>query len=822
MAGFILLYFVVARLSLWTLGDEGIAVVWPAAGLSLALLLLYDLRLWVGIIVAVGAANLQAGFTPPLAMGLALANALETLLAAMLLRDVVRLHPGFARFRDIFGLGLVSLVAMVPGALLAALTFALFAPGRTEPVQVALTWWRADQVSIWLITPAVMTLLSSAGLKRRSPAEWLLLGGSWLLLGALAFQMFWYPFRYNLFSMPFIVFPLLVWMALRFDPFATAMGNLLLGTFALWGSLRGTGPFNIQGVDSRTSIQVFLVAAPFTSLVLAVVTEERRRNAARARHNEEWLRATLRAARAAILEWDSRSDRLTRSAEHDALFGVAPTAGDWARQDLLGHLHPEERERVADTLEQCLRENAPCELEFRVLWPDASTHWLLYRATPRLSREGRPMGVAGVALDVTERKLQEQALAESERRFRRVADTAPVLLWMADPDGGCTYLNRAWLAFTGRSVESQLGAGWRQAMHPDDQARHHEVASEAARARRPYELEYRLRHHDGAWHWILDHAAPRFAGDTFLGYIGACVDIQHLKEVEALLQERSRSLARTNQELASSNADLEQFAYVTSHDLREPIRMVLSYGELLERRYGDKLDERGLKYLRYIVEGALRLQELVSDLLAYSRAGRGDQIPVGTPLDQVLQRVQLALNRPIAESHARLHLEPLPMVQAFPSQMELLFQNLLENALKFRSAEPPEVTVSARDVPEGWEVQVCDNGIGIQPQYLQRIFGLFQRLHSREEYPGTGMGLAICKRIVERHGGRIWATSQPGVGTCIHILLPRRVPGADFRGEPSHDEPDRGAARRGQPGGRRPDAGGALGEQAAGEPAGGG
>jgi light-regulated signal transduction histidine kinase (bacteriophytochrome) len=218
---------------------------------------------------------------------------------------------------------------------------------------------------------------------------------------------------------------------------------------------------------------------------------------------------------------------------------------------------------------------------------------------------------------------------------------------------------------------------------------------------------------------------------------------------------------------------LEQFAYVASHDLQEPLRGVAGMAELLQQRYQDQLDSRADEYIGHMVEGTHRMQTLINDLLSYSRIGRRGEPIQATEAEAALQASLENLNLAIQEYGASITNEDLPTVQADPTQLIQLFQNLIGNALKFRAERPPQIHVGVTDAGDFWQFSVQDNGIGIEPQYFERVFQVFQRLHTRREYKGTGIGLAICKKIVERHGGRIWVESEVGQGTTFYFTLPK-------------------------------------------------
>jgi signal transduction histidine kinase len=266
-----------------------------------------------------------------------------------------------------------------------------------------------------------------------------------------------------------------------------------------------------------------------------------------------------------------------------------------------------------------------------------------------------------------------------------------------------------------------------------------------------------------------------------------------LQEKRALrLRKRAeQDLAHKMEELARSNADLEQFAYVASHDLQEPLRMVAAYTQLLSERYQGKLDENADKFLGYAREGALRMQTLVQDLLAFSRVGRIGTVYGRVDCDAVLKEVLVILGQAIRESGATTNYSSLPPVWAERTQISQLFQNLIGNAIKFRGTDAPEISIAAEKAPgqataHQWQFSVADNGIGIAPEFAEKIFIVFQRLHSREEYAGNGIGLSICKKVVERNGGKIWVEQNPGGGSIFKFTLPAEAPAKHENGEEHH------------------------------------
>jgi signal transduction histidine kinase len=261
-----------------------------------------------------------------------------------------------------------------------------------------------------------------------------------------------------------------------------------------------------------------------------------------------------------------------------------------------------------------------------------------------------------------------------------------------------------------------------------------------------------------------------------LGSLGKVTN-QMIESVSTEITERKQSeerLRETSEELARSNAELELFAYVASHDLQEPLRMVSSYVQLLARRYKGRLNSDADEFIAFAVDGATRMQRLINDLLMYSRVGTKGRPFEPTDCNTVLGQSLVNLSATIEENRAVITSDDLPTVMADETQVAQLFQNLLSNAVKFRGEDSPRIHISCEQENNEWIFSVSDNGIGIDPGYHERIFAIFQRLHGKSEYPGTGIGLAICKKIVERHGGRMWLDSEPGKGSTFYSTIPAR------------------------------------------------
>lgn len=359
------------------------------------------------------------------------------------------------------------------------------------------------------------------------------------------------------------------------------------------------------------------------------------------------------------------------------------------------------------------------------------------------------------------------AIIEADEIYTSSFTNAPVGIYIVQ-QGRFRYVNRRFQTSTGYTEEELADADSLSLVVPEDRKMVKEAAVAMLKRHRIRPYEFRVSNKSDETRWISGTISPiRFRGAR--AALGFYMDITARKRMDEVLATRTRELER-------SNADLEQFAYVASHDLQEPLRMISSYVQLLGRRYRDKLDADADEFIDFAVDGALRMQTLINDLLAYSRVSTEAKPFEPVDCDKVVDDVLANLEVAISDSAAEITRDPMPPVYADSTQLAQLFQNLIANALKFRGENPPKVHVGARSEGDEWQISIQDNGIGIDPRFSDRIFVIFQRLHGRANYPGNGIGLSICKKIVERHGGRIWVESQEGGGSTFCFTVPANGP----------------------------------------------
>ncbi|MEB3358311.1 MAG: PAS domain-containing protein [Synechococcales bacterium] len=577
----------------------------------------------------------------------------------------------------------------------------------------------------------------------------------------------------------------------------------------------------------------------------------------------------------------------------------------------MARIHPQDRDRVAIAISAALDPSSSgmYEIDYRIRWDDGTERWISANGQAQFVGEGAlrtPVDFFGTALDITERKRAEEALRESEARFRQMTDTAPILVWMSGTDKLCNYFNQSWLNFTGRTPEEEMGNGWVEGVHPDDFQRCVETYTRAFDARRPFEMDYRLRHASGQYRWIMDVGVPRFTAEgEFVGYIGSCFDIHDRKQAEESLREseerfrtladnisqfawmadaagwifwynhrwfeytgttledmqgwgwqavhhpdyvgrvvekfrscieagevwedtfplrskdghygwflsraipirdergnvlrwfgtntditehkqfeqtleqRSQELTRLNQMLSSltsdlkrRNQDLNQFAYVVSHDLKAPLRGIRNLAQWLKEDLGTLIPADSQEQLDLLMSRVDRMESLISGLLDYSRAGQRQSSAELVDVGELLRKITGSLSLPLGVTVQLTG--RMPTFQTRRLVLSQVFANLISNAVSYGCPnQQGNVVVSVWEGAEAYEFAIADSGPGIAPSYHERIFNIFETLSTRDVPQSTGIGLSIVKKLVEEAGGTIRVESQLGAGATFYFTWPK-------------------------------------------------
>lgn len=487
------------------------------------------------------------------------------------------------------------------------------------------------------------------------------------------------------------------------------------------------------------------------------------------RENEQRMDLAANAAGLGMWAWDITRNEIWMTSQGRSLFGFAPSEKlDFER--FRSRIHPEDRESVLDARTQSLESGGEYESEYRIALPDGEVRWIAGCGRAELNGKGEPVFMRGVSRDITRRKQGEEALRESEARFRIMADTAPVMIWMSGTDKLCIFFNQGWLKFTGRTLEEELGDGWTKGVHPDDFERCLATYVKSFDARQPFTMEYRLRRSDGEYHWVLDTGTPRFArGGEFLGYIGSCIDISERKLAELDAQRHRTELAHL-----SRVALMGEMSASLAHELNQPLTGIVSNAGA-----GQRLIDAGHVTLS-------ELRELLADISADGRrAGdvvrgiremvrKGETVRQQTNVNDVVRSVVQIVHPDalLRSCEVETSLEPnLPTIEGDPVQLRQVLINLVVNA--FDAMHDTPVVDRKVEITTAWSgngairASVRDYGVGISEETRAHLFDPFFTTKAE----GLGMGLAIVRSIVESHGGAIAAENVEGGGARFYFTL---------------------------------------------------
>jgi PAS domain S-box-containing protein len=581
-------------------------------------------------------------------------------------------------------------------------------------------------------------------------------------------------------------------------------------------------------VLNLSSTPVRLRHVPGRLWVLDDVTVAERREAERQqaeaalRQSEERFQLIARATNDALWDWDLSVNRVWWNEGVETLFGYASQDVDADVNWWYDHIHPDDRPRIVSGIHAVIDQGEHAwAAEYRYRRADGSYACVFDRGYVIHAADGKPLRMLGGMTDITERKQAQEELQRQNQRAQLFAEvtlkirqslqlqeilqaTVTEVQKMLNADRVLVY--RLWADGTGSGVAEAvlpelpqvLNCTFPAEVFPEEyrqlylQGRIQSIANieddkEIASCLIEFVKQFQVKAklvvpivaQAELWGLLIAHQchSPRQWSSFEMELMKQLADQIGIALTQSQLLEQE---TRQRQELARSNTELQQFAYIASHDLQEPLRMITSYLQLLERRYRGKLDADADDFIAFAVDGATRMKTLINDLLAYSRVGTHGKSFEPIDCTVVVERAIVNLKIAIAESYATVTYDALPTVVGDAGQLVQLFQNLIGNAIKFRGEAAPIVQIWAERQAQQWQFSVQDNGIGIDPQYAKRIFVIFQRLHQRSEYSGTGIGLAVCKKIVERHNGEIWVQSEPGQGSTFCFTIPDQ-------GEPNHE-----------------------------------
>lgn len=512
--------------------------------------------------------------------------------------------------------------------------------------------------------------------------------------------------------------------------------------------------------------------SPRALVVAHDITERKKADEALSR-SQEALRLSeqsLKRAQAVgnIGNWrlDVRKNELVWSDEAYRIFGVQKGIPQ-TYETFLAIIHPDDRDYV-DKKWKAGMAGEDYDIEHRII-ADGEVKWVREKAYLEFDENGDLVAGFGITQDITRRKDVESELEKSRNKLDLALENANIGMWEWNLNTDEVVLDERTEKMFGLRTCSfeRTYKAYENLIHEEDRDHFRKAVSSTLRNNVPFEIIFRTKTADGNPKYISSKAlAVRNQNGNITGFTGVNFDITDLKEGT------ERLISKLNEDLLRSNKELENFAYITSHDLQEPLRMISSFTQLLAQQYHDRLDDKAKEYIGFAVEGAKRMYDLINGLLAYSRISRKEITFCVVDLNEIIYTVKANLALIINERNCRIDIPKLPKVHADHNQMIQLFQNLISNGIKF-SKDIPLISVSCKTEKTRYLFGVRDKGIGIESQYFEKIFQIFKRLMPRDKYEGTGIGLAICKRIIENHGGKIWVESEPGKGSAFYFTIPR-------------------------------------------------
>lgn len=753
-----------------TPAEQPISTLWPPNAIVFAALLLAPPSTWWMLVLAVLPVHLfvQLGSGVPLTTSLGWygTNISEALIGAACLRVVNKRQPLLDRLS-----GFINFILF--GVLLAP-----FLTTFLDAAVVVVTGWGSNYWHLWhlrlfsnmlanlLIVPAIVSMasLNLASVKRTTLRTWIQLGC--LAAGIVFVGRFMHIVQSPEWSsVPVLVYmllPLLLWTALRFGPGAVSISLLAIALFSIWSAIHGHGPFTSGSLAYNVlSLQIFLGVTAVPLLAMAAVMQERREVVQALWKNEQWLKLDIEqrkiaeqylvesrrryemattAGGVAVWEWNLETNAVYFEPKLPAILGYQ-SGESQMHAGWLALIHAEDRPEVEAVLGGLTADKPNFDLEYRVREKNGELKWLHHQGTLHQEPAG-PRRVVGTITDVTGRKLALLALAESEERFRQTADAAPMMVWMSAPDQGCTYVNRAWLDFTGASPESQHGHRWVESVHPEDREGCARAFRENLKHRQPSELEYRLKRYDGEYRWILDHGVPRFdARGNFLGFIGSAIDITDRRLSEQAARDLSGKLIQAQED------ERRRIARELHDDVGQRLAVLSIELDKLRGKLTPSLRSRASGLWNQASSIANTVRDISHDLHSPGLDALGLSIALKALLDEFGEQHSV---------HVTFSDHDVPA--QVPAEIKLAFYRVTQEALQniTRHSGARSVTVELGATPQKLTLQVCDDGMGFDS----------------EQHPASGLGIASMRERMRSVGGMMTITSVQKHGTKVEIMAP--------------------------------------------------
>ncbi|WP_179334778.1 PAS domain S-box protein [Winogradskyella costae] len=533
-------------------------------------------------------------------------------------------------------------------------------------------------------------------------------------------------------------------------------------------------------MENNNITGIMVVATEVTATVLAkLIIEE----------NEEKLKLIIEASDLGIWDLNLKTQNMEASDRYYDILGFSHT-DILTQEKLMSHVHPDDLQLRAEAFKNAFKAGI-LHYQIRTIWEDQTIHWKDVKGKVYYDENNEPERMLGTVRDITEEQHYHEQLLEREEKFRLLADSMPQFIWTSDPEGNLNYFNQAVYDFSGLALQKITNDGWLQIVHPDDREENIKLWNASISTGKDFLLEHRFRKHTGEYRWQLSRATPqKDANGVIKRWVGSSTDIQEQKvfttKLENMVKRRTNELENKNLDLEKMNKELQSFVYISSHDLQEPLRKIQTFASRIKEKELDRLSDSAKNYFSRMQTSAYRMQTLIQDLIAYSRTNVQESTFEVYNLQDIIDDTKETLSEELEEKKVVFKLENICDVRIIPVQFQQVILNLVSNSIKFSKEGTSIIIKISCEMLKGkstgisalnndrtyCHIRFSDNGIGFEQQYHEKIFEVFQRLHSKEDYSGTGIGLAIVKRIIENHDGFIAARSEFNNGAIFDIYLP--------------------------------------------------